>query len=337
MTNKVTYNIFSLRSIWKRIMARNKAIRPTQSYEYYRYLCFAFYSRLLKVGHWRMLFHVFSNDSEECIIPLVVNRKRRQIRSVSYYGRLDYDDIISSTASEVFIRECLSELCSFYVDYDIVWKNINEQGLLYPVLKEMTVLQEPCVAIRMPLSYDDYYASLSKHQRQNIRTSYNRLAADGISFSLDYFDEVHPINSSVWHQCEQMYEARHDYMVSNPFRQWWERYTNPYHHIMINHPERLIFVLYTNSTPIAYMAGLYSREQKSYYIPRLCIDEQYSRYSPGIVLVNEVAKRLISMGTEVMDLMEGDEPYKLAMGGFVHNNYLLQTNTQNILQYVHTA
>ena len=85
------------------------------------------------------------------------------------------------------------------------------------------------------------------------------------------------------------------------------------------------------------MAGLYNRGQKSYYIPRLCIDEQYSRYSPGIVLVNEVAKRLIAMRVEVMDLMEGDEPYKLTMGGYIHNNYQLQTNMQNILQYVHTA
>ena len=295
MTIKVTYNIFLLRSVWRCIMARNKAIRPTQSYEYYRYLYLAFYSRLLKNGHWRMIFYQFSDGDNICIIPLVVNKKRKKIRSVSYYGRLDYDDIISSTASEKFIRECFVELCTQYPNYDMVWKNINEQGLLYSIIKEITTLLGPCVAIRMPDSYDGYYSSLSKHQRQNIRTSYNRLVSDGISVSLDYYDDVHPMNSSIWNQCERMYEVRHDYKVSNPLRQWWERYTNPYHHIMMNHPERLVFVLYANNIPIAYMAGFYNRGQKSYYIPRLCIDEQYSRYSPGIVLVNEVAKRLIAM------------------------------------------
>ena len=76
-------NIYRINPSWHRIMSCNNAIRPTQSYDYYRYLFFAFYSRFVKVGHWRIVFHYFQDGQNECIIPLVVNCKRMQIRSVS--------------------------------------------------------------------------------------------------------------------------------------------------------------------------------------------------------------------------------------------------------------
>ena len=88
---------------------------------------------------------------------------------------------------------------------------------------------------------------------------------------------------------------------------------------------------------MAYMAGLYSETQKAYYVPRLCINDQYAKYSPGIILINETVKSLLSNQTHRLDLMLGDEPYKTAMGGVLTYNYSLQTTTEELLNYVHTA
>lgn len=308
-----------------------------QSYEYYRHLFFSFYARLLKVGHWRMRFCYFTDGNDECIIPVIVNRKRRQIRSVSYYGRLDYDDIISTTRSRNFIVDCLQELCKTYQHYEIDWRSINEQSTLFSIIEQVVVKQEPCVAIHIPESYEQYYMSLSKHQRQNIRTSYNRLTLDGVAISLQKYDLSNPISRSVWNQCETLYERRHEYDSVNNIRLLYNRITNPYHYILTKHPEHEIYVIMSNNIPLAYMAGLYDKTQNTYYVPRLCINEEYSRYSPGIVLINETIKHLILQGAKVLDLMLGDEPYKIAMGGYIHNNYSLQMSTDELLKYVHAS
>ena len=115
------------------------------------------------------------------------------------------------------------------------------------------------------------------------------------------------------------------------------RLRNPYHHILVKHPQQKVFILASDNKPIAYMAGLYNEQQKIYYVPRLCINDVYKKYSPGIILVNETIKYLINQGTSVLDLMEGDELYKIAMGGVVYNNYQIQKTTEDILYYVYAS
>ncbi len=332
-----TLNIYSLRNAWIQILKKNPAIKPTQTYEYYCNLFFAFYARLMKVGRWRMRFYYFTDDNDACIIPIVVNRKRKLIRSVSYYGRLDYDDIISTTQSKKFLDDCLQEICKTYPHYVIEWCNINEKSILFSIIEKIVVKQERCVAIQLPNIYEQYNASLPKHQRQNIRTAYNRLQADNISFDIQRYDIFNPISRSMWKQCEEIYERRHDFSYVNFVRLWYNRVSNPYHHILTKHSEHEIYVIKSNNIILAYMAGLYNEAQKTYYVPRLCINEKYSRYSPGIVLINETIKHLISQGTKVLDLMLGDERYKTTMGGYIHNNYSLQTTTDELLTYVHAS
>ncbi len=333
---RVYKNISGLRKDWKAIYEVG-IIKPTQSYEYYRYLFAAFYSRVKNVGRWRMRFCYYCDGQNKCIMPFVVNHKRKQIRSVSYYGRLDYDDIISTTNSVLFISDFIKRLCNTYPHYELLLKNINEQGILYSVLKDVVTKQEPCVAIKLSPTYEQYYLSLSKHQRQNIRTSYNRMANDSLTISLQCYDSSRQLSRSLWNQCEVMYENRHNMVADNRWKQTYNRFTNPYHHIMMKHPERMIFILEANGIPLAYMAGLYNEKQQSYYVPRLCINDLYGRYSPGVVLVNETVKYLIAHKACVLDLMLGDEPYKVAMGGMINNNYQLQITTDQLFKDVHTS
>lgn len=320
-----------------RIIAVNSSILPTQSFLYYCYLFFAFYCKFFRVGYWRIIFHHISDGKDECIVPLVVNKKRKQIRSISYYGRLDYDDIICSTNSGLFICEVFKCLCNAYPDYTITWKNINENSPTYLVLQNILNVQEPCVAINLPPTYDEYYSSLSKNQRQNIRTAYNRLKNDCIHASFTCYDSSNPLNISLWNKCEGIYERRHNMIANNRIIQYFSRVRNPYHHILMKHPQRRIYVLQVDDIPLAYMAGLYDEKKKIYLVPRLCINDVYCKYSPGIILINETIKCIISQGVKIIDLMQGDEPYKFAMGGNVHYNYQLQIAISTLMQYVYSA
>lgn len=332
-----TLNIYSLQAAWKRIQEHNPTVKPTQNYVYYCYLFFSFYARILKVGYWRMIFHYYADNNEECIIPLMVNQKRKKIRSVSHYGRMDYDDIISSTSSKSFIAACLQKICEIYPHYELNWKNISEQSVLYPILDRIAHKQEHSAAISLSASYEQYYSSLTKHQRQNIRTAYNRLFTDNISFDFQRYEKLNPISRPLWNQCEAIYERRHEFDKVNYIRLLYNRITNPYHHILTKHSEHKIYVINANDIPMAYMAGIYDEVQKTYYVPRLCINEQYRKYSPGIVLINETIKHLISQGAKVLDLMLGEESYKIAMGGELHNNYSLQTTTDELLTHVYAS
>ena len=58
---------------------------------------------------------------------------------------------------------------------------------------------------------------------------------------------------------------------------------------------------------------------KSVIIPRLSINDDFLKYSPGIVLINETAKKLAeNKNIDNLDLSKGDEKYKLSMGGEVY-------------------
>lgn len=69
------------------------------------------------------------------------------------------------------------------------------------------------------------------------------------------------------------------------------------------------------------MSGLTSLSGE-YIIPRLAINDKYKSYSPGILLINETIKFLISNNKiHTLDLSQGEEEYKYKMGGVKHYSY----------------
>lgn len=327
---KKYYLISSLKNTWEKTCVLNSQVKPTQFFDYFRCLFVAFYSNHL-MSHWRVMFFHFSNGVDDCIVPLVINEKKRLIRGLSYYGRLDYEDVISSTNDKGFLYKGLKALLCGYEDYEIQIENVNESSMLYGLFGQKMELFEKCVSIDMTDSYDKYVSSLSKHQRQNIRTAYNKIQKESFNIRLVQYDISNPIPKDVWRKCQIMYEQRHEVSGSR-WKIWKDRQLNPYTQILHSVEGWRIFVLFHNNEPISYMAGLYGAKQKCYYVPRLCINNQFSKYSPGIVLINDSIKELIGGGVRYLDLMRGDEAYKTAMGGCVHNNYMLRCVVDELLE-----
>jgi len=56
--------------------------------------------------------------------------------------------------------------------------------------------------------------------------------------------------------------------------------------------------------------------KKELWATRLAIDKEYGKYSPGLILVNELIKKMMEdTRYTCLNLGQGDETYKYDMGG----------------------
>lgn len=326
---KKYYCIAFLKHSWNSIYDGFDGNLPLQSYKYYRWLFISFYLSH-RISRWRILFFLCEGKDNRLIFPLVINNRKRLIRGISNFGRLDYEDVVASKNDNSFLAEGIKSVLVKYPGYEIHVENVSENSLLYGLWGPKMKKLEKCVSIDLTDSYDKYISLLSKHQRQNIRTAYNKIQKEAWDIRLAQYDAHHPIPHDLWKKCQIMYEQRHG-AVGSRWKIWKDRQLNPYTHILHSVEGWRVFVLFHDEEPISYMAGLYGDKQNCYYVPRLCINNQFSKYSPGIVLINEVVKVLIGEGVKYLDLMRGDEPYKTAMGGFVHNNYMLRCSVDELI------
>lgn len=262
-------------------------------------------------------FFYFKDCEDECIIPLVENKHRHEIMTLSIFGELDYDDIISNTNDLDFLSNCFNVIIEHYRGFTFQIENVRSDSLFYSIAGQYDSERKPCVAIPLPVSFDLYISGVSKHQQQNIRTTFNRLKRENFDYFLECYDSDNEIHSSLWNECQLFYEQRYWNYKTDSTKRRDRRRSILYNQLNSIEVHR-VFVLFHKSTPIAYMAGWSDLNRKSYLVPRLCINGKYSHFSPGIILLVEVIKKLIIEQYEILDLMLGDEQYKLSMGGVVH-------------------
>lgn len=319
-------NMLFIKHPWNRIAGNSPHLLPTQEYDYQKYLFWSYLSHPRRLLHTQIICIHTSTSGDECILPIVVNKKAKRLFGLSHFEHLDYDDIVAATKEPSKLKELLQITLEEYRGYHIYIPNINEHSLLYTAIPEHLTFSDNCVQIPLPDNYDAYIHSLSKHQQQNVRTAYNRMSRTEVKYHLVQYNSANRMSQKMWKQLCLMHHERHNEIVSR-----MDLLRNPYYHILRKGKNSTIYVLFDNDIPMAYMAGLMSCQQNIYYVPRLCINKKYAQYSPGVILLCETIKQLIAHKIDCIDLMMGDEPYKLAMGGSIHKNYYLDCNVNNIL------
>ena len=277
-------------------------------------------------------FLVFTNAENVCIMPIAVDRRRKKVIDFSVGGPIDYYDVLCSSSDNTFLKGCIVKLKALYEGYEIILSNINEASRLYSVLSQCEIIKiEPCVKIDFSSSeYETYYQSLSKHQRQNIRTGYNKLHRDGLKWRVVRYGIDNPMPTVDWNQCLKMYEERcrmknkRGYGFKQSIVDWKNRQINLIN-ILVRRWDRVTsFVMYLNDVPVAYMSGIYNESRDTFYVPRLSCSNQYLHYDTGILMLNESIKTLLTEGIRTIDLTRGGEMYKFAMGGGKHINHTIR-------------
>lgn len=170
---------------------------------------------------------------------------------------------------------------------------------------------------------DEYIASLSKNIYKNIRKAYNHLKTDGRNMALKVYDRDNLPNDRYLYQLWRMYFIR---------KLAWRRKSvnvlNRYFACvkamlevtggcatksMKQLAESRLYVLEIDARPAAFMIVYAHRHHL--LMPRLAISMDFSRYSPGIIMLLESAKLWINEGFVDFDMCRGDERYKTDMGG----------------------
>ena len=325
----------ALREEWNDLIAQNPQCHtPFQSYLYNK-ICYAFLRLRKKYRRFCPLIICFEDQGKKCIWPLIMDERGKAIYNNSHVGPMDYWDIISNSNDEIFHAQCMQSIKQKFAGYTICLENIcaeytesESRGRVASICPKTDLQEEACVQI-MVTDYEDYYGGLSKHQRQNIRTAYNKLCKENIEITLKRYDRTtkHIQLMDYW-KCMMMYEKR---SIMKIYRNGGSvsRLTklNRYKNMLLSAsnisflviPERVMYTLCVKNEPVAYMAGF--EKDGRYYVNRLSTSPEWQKYDMGIIMLDQLIRIAQEDHINIIDLTRGDEPYKMAMGGTLFYNY----------------
>ena len=314
-----TRSFYKIKDEWAELYRNNKTLSYYQSFEYTEILWrnIFTYSLLLRV---RPLFFVFKNNGTTMmILPLFKKIFKNEYMLFGKKAGVGYlDAIYSDSVTTTDLDDCFAIL-EKTVRGKIIFDHVRSETLLgkWLLMKHGKVSQEGCSEIEICGNYNEYYSSLSKHMRQNIRTAYNRLKSDGCTLEYSIID-YNNMEQSLYKQLQKLYIERQILKYNkNPLYRYFVKYidlgTKIQKQDSIKEKALLLFI---NGNVAAFCDAIYTENR--IIVPRLAIGEGYDRYSPGVILLNESIKKLIDEDIKWIDLTHGTEAYKVSMGGKIH-------------------
>lgn len=253
-------------------------------------------------------------------------------------GETDYYDLIyfSSEASEEHIDILLGQVAQKNNCSDFTFMQIPAESLLSNWAKLRCIdpyYVNECAWVRLQDDFEKYWASLSKNVRQNIRTANNRLTKDEHITSLDIYDEAE-ITFDKIEAILDLYESRRKrknkirsvkIWISEIIRKHNKRKYHIISEAMKNMKGKFLAVYSIDSQMVAYCFGLKNRTGTSVCIMQVAINDEYNKYSPGMLLLVEVFKKIMKQKdgrSFLFDLTNGNEKYKYSLCATSHyTNY----------------
>lgn len=270
--------------------------------------------------HCIPFFVIFKeNQTIRAIIPLLkfINwRKESRIQLFGFPNGFNESDILYDSVE--IIPKCLDLLRERLGKIEFI--KIDQRSPLCKFIPVENHIQKN-VAIILSKDFDSYLSLLSKSVRQNIRTAFNRLKIDGRSIELRIFpggQSKIPTSEIISLYCER--HSKKYSVKSSYIKKWYLKKCHFATKFYKKSENALTAVLFIDNKFAAFLNGV--TNDFRIIIPRLSINEDYLRYSPGLLLIHEVIKYLIeSTSIRVFDLGVGEEKYKYDLGGVVHNSY----------------
>ena len=267
---------------------------------------------ILPITRYKDQLHLFSDDSQ-C-------------------GALDF--IYAKHLDKNYFKQVFILLKQHFPRYKFHINKVNERSKLAQYLLKDTEQQaritekRTCVAINFGDNIDEYYHSLSKSTRQNLRTSFNKLIKNENTYSLKLCMGKNIDNKLLKEQLK-LYNMRDFERTGHKkgyFQKLRQRYSDPITIATKSMDGSYSFNLYINGILAAFMVGL-ETNFNALVVPRLAINSEFAPYSPGKILIYESINYLISNSEiRTLDLSRGDERYKYDMGGASHYNYSFALN-----------
>ena len=314
-----------LRKYWKQLES-NPSVYPYQYYDLFRILKHHYFFYSLRNKEFPVFYAAFEGRNCLAVFPLCkcLSRGDKQCKTMGASASMQLNDAVYS---ESLTAEQMKEILQKLVQKagTIRFCFVPEKSLLSQVLLGIVepTRKNENVEIDASQPYEAYVASLSKNTRQNIRTAYNRLKSDEHSYEVETIADS-PIPAAELQRLMDVYIERrnHHYEDVSSFRNWILRHYH-FNTIALSALDNSIYVILKIDGKIAAFWGGYRDHCSSrVLIPRLAINDEFARYSPGALLINESMKILNTQyGLSVMDLSAGGEQYKYTMGGKMYYSY----------------
>ena len=310
---KKTKNINQLKNDWQAIYVGNPNLVNNASFGFVKTFACNFKTKIknLLKPNTKPIYYYFVEDNQvNMILPVFVkNNELHTIYTLDYFDIPARADLSAEKMLEYLKLLAHQENKLVYIE------RVNKKYNTYQKLNTLIESQphSPCVEINFASDYDTYYNGLSKHARQNLRTAYNRAKSDNYEITFDVYNGK--IDKNLAKNLQKIYINRRigRYKNMNILKKIMFSLSDPIKNCCFNLKDNYVSVLKFNNKPVAFMGGFI--KNKEVMIPRLAIDDNYSRYSVGILLVNETIKNLIGKNFNCLDLANGTENYKYQMGG----------------------
>lgn len=315
-------NLKLLRNSWTDLYNSNAFLNPLQSFDFFE----TYYKNTrIPIKSFKQkleIYEVVDNQKTQLILPLI--KKTNTYQSVD---TLDYYDIVYNHNIEDKTLLRYLNAIKKYINKPIIFNHISESSKLYNLLKAQNIKildSVECAKINISNSYDEYYNSLSKSTRQNIRTAYNRLNKDLNNPKMELQITTGQINVKLINKLKVLYlkrKATKNKGFISKVKCILKRFYEPVSKTCGSLEDGFTSILFINNQIASFMQGLKSKDT-TIIIPRLVLNDKFARYSTGILLINETIKRLINENiSNCLDLAIGNENYKFVMGGVSHINY----------------
>lgn len=317
---KTYYDITKLEELWNLVYDGSVYKSPFQSYDYVSRTLKYYFPYYIIERCYPIIVVIFRNETPIFIAPLIKHLSGK-LELLGKHTGYNFCTFLCSVQS--LYHRCIDLIISHLGEIDLFKIRQGDELLEYSSNTFNGVRN--CVKIEFSDSYEKYYSCLSKSVRQNIRTAYNRISRDNVSVELCLLvgGGMSRHECILFDEIMSVYAARHEsrYGVkSSRLRNFFLRYFN---YATVNYLKCFYartFTLLIDGHVSAFMSGMIDADKL--IVPRLSINNRYAAYSPGVLLINEVIKYLISNTTcRMLDLSFGEEDYKYKMGGTVYTAY----------------
>lgn len=342
---EIETGIGRLREAWTELdaVARRQIEDGKTAMEYTFYQTFPwnefverFYQKRSAVKHGlkRIEYVVMKSGGKTvAILPLMVSRLPKKVEMTAW--RVAGVNNVSSPYNDEAHAEMFKALAGFIADRYKGFKiRLFDLPPETPFTRALAALPGAGYSERgsyhIPLSefkdFDEYYASLNKKLRHNIKTRSNHFTHGDLTASLRVFTCENPPTADYWKKIWRLFFMRKNVWRKReitPLRKMvcaWETRrecrggmkTASFYEL----PQTHLFSFEINGEPAAF-AFLYLAD-RHIVVPKLAIDTEQRAHAPGILMLKEIMKWCYDNGVRDFDLCRGEEPYKQQMGAVNH-------------------
>lgn len=326
----IKYKWEDLRPVCETLYDNNPYLSPYQEYSFLDRIKDS--TNIHNLREWVACKNVFyvakSGDNIIGVLPLVINKRNKEINILGYLcsvGHLDF--LYKESISLQEFSDILDQIRSLYHNYTLHLDRISQFSLTYTYLSQMGIepkVPSTCVKIDFG-TYDEWFGSLSKSCKQNLRTANNRINRENKVLEVKTAIGEQPTEQMIVDNINLLSKRTIEHNKKSsllfPLMKLLKG-KEPFTKALLESKRFIGANVYLDGNVIAICNGVIANDGRA-IITRLSIDTNYGVYCPGGIIINELIKAVIASGKPInsIDLSRGDEKYKYTYGGHEHYNY----------------